>query len=309
MMKKKHITQFMLELYHLNAVTDKERKLVEDELNKNSEVKQRYDELIKSDREIKERYKINTPTEFTVIRNDNVIKRKKLLLGLAVAAVLLCVLTPVFFIKNNNSGGITDIALNSEAETDLAAEVSMLFEDCAYINSEDSYTLDNDTENYTAINEIDNFIAVLTDSQENLSATQIPEQRVYIRGGAENTELPSVTPEHNQVNIPAGITFIFDSMFADRGLTEITIPQRITFISNNAFANNLIKNVIIPDSVTSIGNGAFSNNPLISITIGANVYIEDDSFPGNFVYFYNAYGKMAGTYIRVNSFSYEWRKQ
>jgi len=134
------------------------------------------------------------------------------------------------------------------------------------------------------------------------------ESGVYVRG-VTTEQKQTDTAEQNTISIPTGINFIFDSMFANRGLTEITIPERITFIGNNAFANNQISNVLIPNNVTSIGSGAFSNNPLVRVTIGANVHIDDDAIPGYFANFYNDNGKTIGTYTRANVTSNEWRKQ
>jgi hypothetical protein len=49
--------------------------------------------------------------------------------------------------------------------------------------------------------------------------------------------------------------------------------------------------------VTKIGASAFSDNKLTSITIGANVSLEQGSFDGRFGGDYNSAGKSAGTYI------------
>jgi len=47
---------------------------------------------------------------------------------------------------------------------------------------------------------------------------------------------------------------------------------------------------------------------LLSVTIGADVFMEDNSIPGNFAKAYNGYGKQAGTYTRADVNNEEWEK-
>ena len=113
------------------------------------------------------------------------------------------------------------------------------------------------------------------------------------------------------VTIHDSIASIGDSAFASNRLASITIPRSVTTIGNNAFANNQLTGVTIPMSVTAIGYGAFAGNQITSITIGANVRIEDDSFPNNFALFYthgrpeyhSAY-RVAGIYTYLPSVTY-----
>jgi hypothetical protein len=98
---------------------------------------------------------------------------------------------------------------------------------------------------------------------------------------------PAAPEEPPNINIPPGISFIFENMFANRDLTFVIIPSRIT----------------------SIGKDAFTGNPLLSVSIGADVSIEDSAFPGNFSRAYNNYGKLAGTYTRPNTDSEAWVKK
>jgi hypothetical protein len=126
--------------------------------------------------------------------------------------------------------------------------------------------------------------------------------------------------------------------FFDKQLTSVTIPNGITVIGQGAFHTNLLTTIIIPNSVTEIGIGAFMNNrltaitigsgvkyigevtfyknPITSITIGAGVNIHEDAFfadaegnPNNFVAFYNAQGRLAGTYTRPNARSTTWTRR
>ena len=88
--------------------------------------------------------------------------------------------------------------------------------------------------------------------------------------------------------------------------TEIKIPPRIgdhpvTEIGERVFMKKGLVNVAIPDSVVFIGNMAFADNQIISVSIGANVYISNNAFDNSvynslFTAFYNNQGRKAGTY-------------
>jgi hypothetical protein len=89
------------------------------------------------------------------------------------------------------------------------------------------------------------------------------------------------------------------------GVTDLVIPSNIwgdpvTSISNRAFNSNRLNSVSIPGSVESIGSEAFWNTGLTSLTIGANVNMNYNSFGGNtfqnFPDCYNINGKQANTY-------------
>jgi len=314
--KAAYITQYMLELYHLNAVTEKERKLIKEALANDNDVRLRYEELKRLDRDIKSKYGLNSPPVFTVIKNnDNNIKgnrkNKNALIILGIAAAVLCLCIPAFlYFYNKNIEFNTEIAADETEQNNSEEERQIIVIDDININTENEriVVLPNETKEAEIIIK-ENKIArevepvVIAEVSNN-------ETGVYVRGGSGKAEQEQDTvPDQNILTIPPGINFIFDSMFANRGLTDIILPERITLISDNAFANNQIRNILIPENVTSIGSGAFSNNPLISVTIGTNVYIEDDAFPANFAYFYNVYGKTSGTYTRSDISSNEWSKQ
>jgi hypothetical protein len=88
----------------------------------------------------------------------------------------------------------------------------------------------------------------------------------------------------------------------------VSLPG-LNFILDNMFANQGLRSVVIPGQVEIIGINAFAGNPLISIEIGANVLMAGSAFPGNFAKAYNSYGKVAGTYTRLNVDSEVWTKQ
>jgi hypothetical protein len=113
-----------------------------------------------------------------------------------------------------------------------------------------------------------------------IAAAPEPDTGVHMRGGGQPEEQPNI-------NVPPGLTFIFENMFADKQLSALVLPSRITSIAKNAFAGN----------------------PLVSVNIGANVSVHDDAIPGNFAKAYNSYGRAAGIYTRPDNNSEEWEKK
>ncbi|MDR2970814.1 MAG: leucine-rich repeat domain-containing protein [Bacteroidales bacterium] len=300
------ITQLTLELYHLGAVTRKERKLVEAALLSDSELYTRYKELQKIDKELQQLQTVEKSKVFTVIKNDNMQKseinlfsgRKKILWGVGIAAVLFCVFIPSFIYFKGRS---SDSRIASVTEQDVESEINVEIEQSITLENEDNT---KDTErvviNETRVQELGIQNNRQNEPARNDYIAVVPEQEtgIYTRGG-------DTTQEQN--TIPETVTFIFDSMFANRQLTSVTIPERVTFIGDNAFANNQIRSIVIPRNVNSIGSKAFDGNPLTRITIGENVYLDEDAIPGNFANVYTNYGKTSGTYTRTDIYS-NWRK-
>lgn len=62
------ISTFMLDKYHLNALSDKERKLVDAELSKKGELFERYQIILKTDEEIRKKFSLDNPAAH--IRED-----------------------------------------------------------------------------------------------------------------------------------------------------------------------------------------------------------------------------------------------
>jgi hypothetical protein len=120
------------------------------------------------------------------------------------------------------------------------------------------------------------------------------------------------------VTIPNGITVIEQGAFHTNLLTAITIPNSVTEIGIGAFMYNRLTAITIGNGVKYIGEVTFAGNPITSITIGAGVNINDEAFighveadgffPNNFAEFYNAQGRLAGTYTRPNARSTVWTR-
>ncbi|MCL2147662.1 MAG: leucine-rich repeat domain-containing protein [Synergistaceae bacterium] len=140
------------------------------------------------------------------------------------------------------------------------------------------------------------------------------------------------------VTIQKGVTTIPESAFWLNLIENVSIPSSVTAIENGAFVFNKLGSIIIPDSVKTLDHGAFGFNKLTSITIGKNVDFIGTPFIGNttgtydefhasavhskddFISSYpydtygfedaynNDYGRMAGTYTRVDISETDWTK-
>jgi hypothetical protein len=313
MKRKKRISQLTLELYYRGLATYKERKQVEKALKTDSDVQSRYKFIQESEREIQqilsqEFLRLNIQETPTVPPPQP----KMPLWGIiAMAAILLCALIPTFlYLKNSNSNKDNAIAEGTTKEIDTTEE--------NYIDDDDSLEgftpASYDPEEYnpkdntksTEKNRPENNKKPETQQQGLASETNKqntdlqqggvsvaeapqPDTGIHTRGGNEEQQSVTTKPseQESNLNIPPGITFIFENMFANKQLSVIVIPSRIT----------------------SIGKNAFAGNPLVSVTIGANVNVDGEAIPGNFAKAYNSYGKAAGTYIRPNINSEAWEKK
>ena len=297
MKEKKRVTQFMLDLYHFNAVTKEERKFIEKELSAGEETRLRYEKLKKNYAEIRSRYSLGAPPSFTVINNERINKgvsvNKKVIVGIGIAAAVICLGIPAFiYFNSKNNNNEIKIADDIKNEQIIIEDIDSREE--AIVNAEEMRSFANKSEKFSGKQELSAEIKPDIKKETVIIAEAHGyETEVYTRGETVKPEQSgTVTPavnisEQTNIQIPPGLTSVFDGMFANRGLTEIIIPQRIT----------------------SIGRNAFANNPVTSVTIGANVALNDEAIPGNFASAYNMYGRAAGTYVRENENSNEWNKQ
>jgi hypothetical protein len=280
------VPQLTLELYHRGLATYKERKQVESALKTDIEVQKRY--II-----LQEQYTPPAPPRSNAAG-----------VFLLIAAVVVCALVPAF-IHIKNSGSNKEKPMAKEPSVSVPAE-----------NLLPEYKLSED---------------ILTEIEK----TSSPEPPARLERGSSNEKIVIVeslrpepealiaeTPVEREFNpeplvpeiaiIPApdtGIRMRGSDPAAPEEPPNINIPPGILFIFDNMFANRDLSFVIIPSRITSIGKNAFAGNPLLSVSIGANVSIEDSAFPGNFLRAYNNYGKLAGTYTRPNTDSEAWVKK
>ena len=135
-MMENNISEFKLELYHLNLASPKERKQVEAALASDAELRRRYEALAESDQEIRRRYpyppeKMPVPAVSRDVRKPSFFKRgalvglserKRLLAGLGAAAVLICVfffsfLSLRFYLRNQNKRSAVTVASRGTEDT------------------------------------------------------------------------------------------------------------------------------------------------------------------------------------------------
>jgi hypothetical protein len=291
MKTQNRVSQLTLELYHRSLATRKERRQVEKALLADVSVRERYEALKEAEREVnrlvtEEMRRLNiqeTPIAF-------VPRKRKVVAGVILAAaILLCVLVPAFlYVRSNSPNKGNVIAENPTEET--TDETSIIEENPEIAGN---IPLDNKapTPKQPAVKETPQKTVIAETPRLDSGGTVIasvpePDTGVRMRGG-DNSQNSTVPEEPPNINIPPGLSFIFENMFANKGLTFVIIPSRIT----------------------SIGKNAFAGNPLESVTIGANVLIEENAIPGNFAAVYNAGGRQAGTYTRPNTTSEEWKKK
>jgi len=277
MKSQNRISSLTLELYYRGLATNKERKLVERALVTDNEVYKRYKALQESERELRqlvtqELNRLNIPERPSVPPSRN----KKYVVGFILAALLLCAFVSTFlYLKSSEAStdtiivDIEDIPNNEivvSAEPPIEQEKSIPQEKIKIVEKPRT----------EPVKETKPELPNIPEKGVSIAEVPAPDTGVRLRGG-----------DQPNINIPPGITFIFENMFADRGLTFVIIPARIT----------------------SIGKNAFSGNPLLSVTIGADVSIEDNAIPGAFAAVYNANGKAAGTYTRPDINSEAWEKR
>ena len=311
MKRKNHVSQLTLELYYRGLATYFERKKVEKALKTDIVVQKRYKVIQESEKEFRKSFsqeplrlepQKTPPAPFS--------KRKKIVVGILIAAVLLCALIPTFlYLKNSNSNKENVITEGTNKEIEITDENFIKGNDVI-----DEELTSNEEEKYQQKDNVKSTektkpetqkkpetrqkgIATETNKpntdlqQGSVIVAEAPQPDTGIRTRGENNEQQSVPTkpieQESNLSIPPGIIFIFENMFANKQLTTVVIPSRIT----------------------SIGKNAFSGNPLVSVTIGANVNVDDEAIPGNFAKAYNSYGKAAGTYTRPNSNSEAWEKK
>ena len=297
MKSQNRVSQLTLELYYRGLATNKERRLVEKALETDSETRKKYEALQESYREIRrlitqELNRQNIPERPAAPPP----RKKRVAVFILAAAVLLCALIPaIFYLKSYISNKDNAIAEETNFTEDIPGKEIAAAEEPPVIAEPSEPPAVRERGNPGNRIEIAEKPHTETarptepelqiEPKNGVSIATVPEPDTGIRLRGEGQAKDQEEPPN--INIPPGISFIFDNMFANRNLTFVIIPARIT----------------------SIGKNAFQGNPLLSVTIGANVSIEDSAIPGNFAAAYNANGKAAGTYTRADANSGAWEKK
>jgi hypothetical protein len=307
MKRKNRISQLTLELYYRELATYKERRLVEKALKTDINIQNRYKAIHESEQEFRESFS----QELLRLEPHKLppapLKRKKIAIGILIAAVIICTFIPVFlYLKHNNSNKENAIAESSNKE---------------FETTDENYTKDNDERLASYEEEKQNIkdntkptektkpeTTKRTETQQKGIASETNKQNTdFQQGGVSVAEAPKTdTGIHTRGG--SGEQQPDNSKSAEQE-SNLSIPPGITFIFENMFAEKQLSFVVIPNRITSIRKNAFSGNPLVSVTIGANVTVDDEAIPGNFAKAYNNYGKSAGTYTRPNSNSEAWEKK
>jgi hypothetical protein len=277
MKSQNRVSQLTLELYHRGLATRKERKQVEKALLADIKVQKQYEALVESELEIsrlvtKELARLNIPGRPFI----QAPLKKKVVVGFVLAAaVLVCALVPAFlYIKANFSNKENAIA----EETAHEIETPEVIPEPIHANDKAPSPI-AETPRSEPVRVAEPEKRIEPESAVSVAAVPEPDTGVHMRGGSQPEEQPDI-------NIPPGLTLIFENMFADSLLVGIVIPERIKSIAKNAYAGN----------------------PVLVVNIGANVDVHDEAIPGNFAKAYNANNRAAGIYTRPNNNSEEWEK-
>jgi len=168
------------------------------------------------------------------------------------------------------------------------------------------------------------YIGMNAFSSKNISNIIIPENVTVISSNAftnnklTNVNLPNSIRyinndafAYNQlssISIPKNCRLIAPGAFRYNQLTSIIIPSNsVTEILYSAFMNNKLTTISLPDSILDIGGEVFKGNGLTSVDIGANIWIQTDTFDeGDFEKAYNSNNKAGGNYTRANVNSSNW---
>jgi prepilin-type N-terminal cleavage/methylation domain-containing protein len=113
---------------------------------------------------------------------------------------------------------------------------------------------------------------------------QLPAAQAFIyarnsNGTSDTTRLVSYGgATRSGVVIPASVTTIAASAFANSQVDSVTLQNSVTTIEENAFFNAGLSAITIPTSVVSIGASAFISNALTSVSVPTATVVEDFAF-------------------------------
>jgi len=318
-MKENFISQLMLERYNLGGVTEEERSLIEQRLQTDSELQKRLEDIRKSDKEIRINYpleklpKMNSQNDIALPgfgsagskkknftrkwpSGKNLLQKRFLLFGLCSASAVLLFIA-IFLVVNRQSAV-------DESKPEVAKENEIKQKD---------YEQDTNPENVTPpaiVNDSDrNVLPQVKTSDDDLYPDNFPDST----GGTIIADLPE--PSGTGIytrgigNDDSSIRISGDDPLTENRQLEVIVLPGTTRIKSGEYSNRRISKVVIPGTVTLIEDDAFSQNPLVKVTIGANVVLQINSLPGNFLEAYTASGKAAGIYTRTDERSRNWIKE
>jgi len=330
-MNNNYISQLTLERYNMGKLSDKESKIVEAAISSDKETLDRYEAIRKSDEELSRTYPLEKLPKLAAIKDAVIpvfengissqnrslrdgpqgkprLRYKPLIMGICAAVIVVAVfLSALIFVKGRNNVDVQEEAVAQSSEEEITDDVkndnyeesievpgSVAAPAIPYepqrqqkqvqkpkqeVKQEAKQKQETKPEpkiTQSSAEAKNNFDGETRGTE--IAAAPQPDTGVRTRGGnsGQQNEVTTPSEQESNLNIPPGISFIFDNMFANKQLSYAVIPGRIT----------------------SIGKNAFAGNPLLSVTIGANVNIDDGAFPGNFKDVYTSHGSAAGTYIR-----------
>lgn len=326
-MKKFHITDYMLDLYSLDALSPRKRKIVETALTTDEELKMKYEAREKLKQDLYDRYKSRHPDDVILqVQDENVSdlkiktyprKRNILRLGVAAAAVVAITLTLIFTVNyfKNHSINDNNIYMTQENKENESDEIKN--------NKEQSNSINDEHDNRTEIASIqrneygdipikNNNENIIPTTERNTTANDDDSEFEMVRVSYDILEYYNpwkIIDNQRVFVIPEEMTYISENRYKNNEIINIIISNGVIRIAESAFENNKIDNVILPASVEIIGDNAFSGNPLLSITIGDNVTLSTSSLPGDFSSAYTRYSRTGGTYTRSSTSSNNWVKQ
>jgi len=213
MKRKNRISQLTLELYYKGLATYKERRQVEKALKTDIEVQNRYKAIQESEKEFRKSFsnELNR-LELQKIPPAPISKRKKIAIGILIAAVLLCALIPTFlYLKHSGSNKKNEITKSSNTEI------------------EDNSELDDDDE-------------LMLVSYEPILGT-------IIQTGEQNSGNSAPYEQEKDITYYPYATSISVNQYANRQLIRVVIPNRIRLIEKNAFTDNPLISVSISENV------------------------------------------------------------
>jgi hypothetical protein len=111
-----------------------------------------------------------------------------------------------------------------------------------------------------------------------------------------------------KITIPDTVTTIGKLAFQFAALESLSLGRGLETIDDYAFDGNRLTVLFLPENIKTVGEGAFSGSEVVSIEIGGNVTIRNETSMGiygaSFLKYYQDNGSQAGVYVYNSG---EWR--